>query len=438
MLIFLLHLTKQDPTFKFNNNTYHLNISGDGDIIVNQTSKYKDKLKSVFIGSGITSINESSFYEFENLENVTFEIGSKLGYIGGKAFARTNISFLVIPSSVMIIENYSFYSCSELDSITFNDSSALETIGEYAFSEAKSIKRLEIPKSCKYIGAGAFSACNNLESIVLHDGLEVIGDGCFQEIYSLKEFIVPSSVEYIGIRAFSNSSIVNFTFADDCKLEKLANNTFELAKIDVIKIPDTVKSIGSGCFLNSSVSIVTLGANIIEIGNLSFVNCSNLNELYYLGSHEFSDSDDLDIFSGSPLKKVYVTVNYTGEQFFSLPVEIEGSQSAFSSEDEQTPTHTSVSIPTYTSVYISPTEHPSDMYDANHEPTSNSTHHETGSTMLDSGFVFNALIAVLFVSAVVYCLKSGRRGNTNTYAPVNQQQTHSDEFDIGSDASESV
>ena len=82
--------------------------------------------------------------------------------------------------------------------MTFSLSDSLEEIGFGAFSGCKlQIKTLVIPPKIKEISKDAF-ARNNMEEVVIPEGVTSIGDRFFKECSQLKETNFPQSLKEIG------------------------------------------------------------------------------------------------------------------------------------------------------------------------------------------------------------------------------------------------
>ena len=102
-----------------------------------------ERLKSVVIPNGITTIGTAAFSWCASLENVE------------------------IPNSVTAIELGAFAWCSRLTSVKLSEN--LKQLGEYAFSGCGSLESVTIPKNIESIGAGAFNYCAGLKSLVFED-----------------------------------------------------------------------------------------------------------------------------------------------------------------------------------------------------------------------------------------------------------------------------
>ena len=70
-----------------------------------------------------------------------------------------------------------------------------------AFAEKKNLTAVEIPGSCKVIGPYAFASCPNLTQVILDEGVETIEDWAFINC-NIKEIKLPSTIKSIGSNAF--------------------------------------------------------------------------------------------------------------------------------------------------------------------------------------------------------------------------------------------
>ena len=97
------------------------------------------KIKKFSVPSGVTSIGDGAFYDFDSLERV------------------------VIPESVTSIGKGAFRDCNNLTSIEIPD--GVTSIGKEAFRDCDNLTSIKIPDSVTTIGEYAFWGCTSLTSI---------------------------------------------------------------------------------------------------------------------------------------------------------------------------------------------------------------------------------------------------------------------------------
>ena len=143
----------------------------------NRSRVYRNAIRKVELGSGVTSIGEAAFSGCYSLSSI------------------------IIPDSVTSIGNGAFGSCYSLSSITIPD--GVTSIGVYAFYSCYSLSSIIIPDGVTSIGVYAFYSCYSLSSITIPDSVTSIGEAAFSDCYSLSSIIIPDSVTSIGNNAFS-------------------------------------------------------------------------------------------------------------------------------------------------------------------------------------------------------------------------------------------
>ena len=234
-------------------------------------------VKTVTGMSGITKLEDYTFYECENLTSLDIE-NSKITKAGNYAFANSGIESLSGLENLLEVGDYTFYECENLASVGIENSkitkvgnyafanSGIETlsgldnlleVGEYAFYECENLTSVGIENS-KITKAGKYAfAYSGIESL---DGLEKlteIKEYTFYECKNLTQaYLTESEATDIGGYAFANSSIISFTGGS------------------------YLESIGDGCFANcASLETATLGGNLMLIGEHAFVNCTALTQI---------------------------------------------------------------------------------------------------------------------------------------------------------------
>ncbi len=266
-----------------------LTISGEGEMEDFSSPPWyssADSIKKILIDKGITSINNSVFFDCENLAEINVdEENSKYASENGILFDKdkmTLVSFpksksgtYIIPDSVTSIDEDAFSYCSSLTSVTIPDS--VISIGDGAFSDCTVLTDITIGNSVTSIGPGAFEDTgyyndeHNWENGILYigeylvnakeiysgyikDGTKLIADSAFQYCRNLSYIIIPESVVIIGVSAF-----------DGCE------------ELTEVTIPDSVTSIGTSAFSNcQSLTNLTIGSNVTSIGDSAFSGCESL------------------------------------------------------------------------------------------------------------------------------------------------------------------
>lgn len=263
-----------------------------------RSSRKITNVSSVFIPATVTSIGRFAFRCCKFLATVTFAEGSQLKSIGVSAFSGTNPAHprfkeIQIPNSVETIGTNAFQNCQDLESITLPAS--LKTIESSAFSYCLNLSEIRLPTSLKAIQSYVFDGCSSLET-VFYDG-------------SLAQWSrINTSNGFLG---YSSPSLVMGDYTAQFIPVKDENDpdpppkTVTITKYtgteSTVILPSTINSwpvtkIGEDAFQdNTTITSVTIPANVTEIGSNAFAGCTNLTSVNYGG-----DWSNLTIQSGNP------------------------------------------------------------------------------------------------------------------------------------------
>ena len=165
-------------------------------------------LQRVQLSQNLSILSSETFRDCTTLSDV--KLPKNLTEIQYAAFANcTSLKEIVLPNSVVTIGQDAF-SLSGLTSITLNE--GLEVIQYYTFC-GTAIKNIILPSTVKIIQDGAFSSCDQLDSIVLNEGLVEIEIGAIADLPRLTEIVIPSTVESMcqySIIQCENMSAIKF------------------------------------------------------------------------------------------------------------------------------------------------------------------------------------------------------------------------------------
>lgn len=156
------------------------------------------KLKTVYIGSGVTSIN-GTYNMFRNCESVLESI----------IVSEQNENFKSVNNAILSKDGTRLYRANAQGEIP----EGVSIIEDYAFENNAALTSLKIPEGVLYIFRGAFSNCINLTKIELPQTLKTIAAYVFENT-SIKDIVIPQNVFNISCWAF-----------DECK--KLEDVVFQ-------------------------------------------------------------------------------------------------------------------------------------------------------------------------------------------------------------------
>lgn len=136
----------------------------------------------------------------------------KVTQVADSAFyGNEKLSSIILPDGITSVGRKSFALCRNLQTFAFP--SGITEIPVGCLHHNPSLKKVVIPEGVIRIDADAFACCTSLEEVVLPSTLESIGCGAFYDCKNLKELTIPASVH----------TIENFAFFGCERLEHIYN-----------------------------------------------------------------------------------------------------------------------------------------------------------------------------------------------------------------------
>ncbi len=266
---------KKEPVIVPSYKLYTL-TANDVEMKGNTIVRYKNNSeKNIIIpakigGVSVIKIGSRAFGK-RNLTAV--KLPNTLKTIGKKAFAKNPITEIVIPSSVTNIGNSAFWQDS-LQKLTIPKS--VKNIGPYAFYE-NYIKELNLPKTAK-LEKAAFTS-NKIEKLNGKSSLGFIyaqsGNGTINKSIlnsyggsSLVNVKIPNTVKVIGTDCFLGCGLESVTIPEGVR--EIRKGAFFVNKLKQIKIPESVSYIGYAAFQKNQLTSVNIPSKVTVINKLSF------------------------------------------------------------------------------------------------------------------------------------------------------------------------
>ena len=212
----------------------------------NSTIKFYSKdIESLTVGDYVTEIGEN-MYSNNPLQMVTF--GKNIAKIGREAFKGTQLKNIYFPESLMELGNFAFDNCPLLEK--FNIPSNIPELG-YNFNNCPSISKITIPASVTNLTA-VFGDCGTIDEFIIADGeTTLFAGGWFAD----------------------NTSITNIYQGRNSTIK------FYSKDIESLTVGDYVTEIGENMYSSNPLKKVTLGQNLVKIGNAAFGNCDNIEQI---------------------------------------------------------------------------------------------------------------------------------------------------------------
>ena len=301
------------------------------------------RIKTVKMGSAITTIAEKAFYNCFDLISVTW--GSHLTSIDSEAFRNcTSLPSITLPESLETLGFWAFNNCTNLSSIAINSKKLNDLSNSSCFRNAGKntpngitvtfgnevtripqnlfncdedyyarIKAVKIGSSIATIAEKAFYNCFDLNSVTWGNSLVSIQSEAFRNCTSLSSISLPESLDTLGFWAFNNCTNLSSITINSRKLGDLSNSscfsnagkkatngiavTFgdavsrvpknmfncdqgSYARIRTIKMGSSITRICESAFENClDVESVTMGSNVATIDSNAFYNCVSINRI---------------------------------------------------------------------------------------------------------------------------------------------------------------
>lgn len=278
-------------------------------------------LKSIHIPASVTGLGTHAFKGCKGLQQFSGKFASDDGcclLIGnGKvlhSYVGDSNKEYSVPDGITEIYVSAFYE-SNIESVILP--STCLNIGSNAF-EKSSLKSIHFPKFMENIWAYAFSGCQNLESVVLPEGITYLEDGTFYECINLSSVTLPESLQYILGYPFENcDSLSEFygKFSSEDHRYLYDNNVIISVaphELTEFTVPEGFRQIRSRAFSCKDLVKATLPSTVKQIGEHAFYNTDKLSELYIYATEPptcstltWGQAEDFKIYVPVGCKELY-------------------------------------------------------------------------------------------------------------------------------------
>ncbi|MCI8329590.1 MAG: leucine-rich repeat domain-containing protein [Oscillibacter sp.] len=177
-----------------------------------------------------------------------------------------DIRTVIVGSGITSIRNCALQECENLTSVILPGT--LEKIGDSAFAGCRSLQSIDMPASVTDLDHGApgvFARCTSLRNISVspsNPNDASYGDGA---LYS-KDL---QALLYVPLD-------LSGTFKVPHGVQEIGANAFAGKNLSTIILPSSITKIGMGAFSGSEVSSINIPSNVTEIGGSAFMHCDNI------------------------------------------------------------------------------------------------------------------------------------------------------------------
>ena len=169
----------------------------------------------------------------------------------------------------------------------------IKEIGKFNFVNFENVTEVVLPESIEKIASGAFIGMINFETLY-YNSKDAVIDSAYQirdgKVYvvsnftdtKLKTIVFGNNVEKIGERAFLGSVDLKDVILNDSVLEIGKQAFYGCVNVKNIYLGNKITKIGEEAFNSChSIASITIPENITFIGTKAFFNCTNLKKLTY-------------------------------------------------------------------------------------------------------------------------------------------------------------
>ena len=194
---------------------------------------------------------------------------------------KGNIKTVVIGSGVTSVGDYAFNGCVNLIAVNLPD--GVKTIGSYVFFDCDSLISISLPDSVTAIGAYCFYSCDNLRNITLSDSLDSIGSNCFYSCRSLSSIDLPDSLTSIGSWCFAYCNLLQSIILPG-GMADVSSYCFSSSGLSELTLSEGITNINNNAFSSSSLTSVYFPSTLENVSSNAFANCSSLSDVYFAGT----------------------------------------------------------------------------------------------------------------------------------------------------------
>lgn len=253
-------------------------------------------LEKIVMPDNLQVIDSYAFERCYALEEVVMNEGLKS--INNRVFIDCNkLKKAILPESVVSI-GFQCFDNTALDTLYLGEN--IQAIGDYAFARTP-LKLVDFRCVKAELGKHIFDGCQNMERIILYEGLKGIPQYFLLGCKKLKNVDLPNSVESIGQEALSQSGIEQLTIKSGVKV--IERNAFSSCEnLEKVVVEANPTSWGTSSFSScTSLHDVVLNNEIKDIPSSLFYDCESLTSIELPDSVENINGS---VFNGTGIKSI--------------------------------------------------------------------------------------------------------------------------------------
>lgn len=167
----------------------------------------------------------------------------------------------------------------EVENVVVNE--GVTNIGKHAFMSFSKLKDVKIASTVEIIDFAAFEGCTSLAEITLPEGLKEFGEEAFFECSSLTSISIPKNVTFLPKSIFQScKSLKNINLGN---VKKFGPQVFQYCGFETFDIPEGTKTLSENMFFScDKIKTIDVPASVEEIESGAFYYCE-LDTIKFLG-----------------------------------------------------------------------------------------------------------------------------------------------------------
>lgn len=272
----------------------------------------KERVYTAQNGMLLSADGKTLLYYPAGKTDTTVVLPDSVTSIGDKAFYKnTKITTFAVPARLQNIGESAFEGCTGITTLTFEggEGDADLRIEDRAFYGCWKIEALTLTENVRYLGESAFGDTRHITEVTVNSsGSVTFKDGAFVSVYGgsdVRTLHIGKGLANVDISAvFGGTNAVlatvtvdkenNYYYegSDGVIYDKHLNEEqvnvptkilyYPILKEGEYELPGSITTIGANVFVGrQKLTKVTIGANVTEIGNAAFKDCTALTEVVW-------------------------------------------------------------------------------------------------------------------------------------------------------------
>ena len=229
---------------------------------------------------------------------------SGTGAIGNEVFTKVHDGVDVVDHSYANEQTEAI--SNDIEKVVINN--GITSIGVRTFCDEVNLKEVVIADTVTEISDAAFKYCDKMEKLTLSANLVNIGDEAFSKRFEstvvIDSLVIPKTVNSVGSvhgGPFTGSIIGEVTFEDG--IEVIPDSILNAARARKINLPQSVTKIGQHAFAGCEITSIVLPKYLNYIGFYAFSNCEQLKDITI---YQLANIDDFAFSNIENISKIDV------------------------------------------------------------------------------------------------------------------------------------